>query len=114
MPVALAASFIRIGNFFNQEILGKKTSVFCAVIFGSPMDGSIPFARHPVQIYEAIFYFLVFSILVYLAFKTKILKFPGKLIGIFLVLVFSFRFFVEFLKEKQSFFIENRSFFLMG
>lgn len=55
----LLGGFIRIGNFFNSEILGTESSLPWAVIFSSVDD--VP--RHPVQIYEAIFYFLLFFVL---------------------------------------------------
>jgi len=110
VPAALVASLIRIGNFVNQEILGKKTFFFLGVIFGALKED---FPRHPVQLYESLFYFFVFIILFYLSVKKNFFLKKGKLIGIFLVSVFSFRFLIEFLKIKQSFYLEN-SFFLMG
>ncbi len=98
IAVALAGTFIRLGNFFNSEIIGKPTDVPWAVIF-ERVD-TLP--RHPTQIYEATAYFLIF---LFLFFKYKKLgaKTPsGHLFGLFLILVFGFRFFVEFLKENQS------------
>ena len=102
IPTALAGGFIRLGNFMNQEILGTPTSMPWGIVFGHPVDGSLPIARHPVQIYEALFYFAVFFLLWRLSFKPKILLAKGWLIGLFLLLVFSFRFFIEFFKEEQS------------
>jgi len=102
VPTALAAVFIRIGNFFNQEILGTITGVSWAVIFGHPADHSLPAPRHPVQLYEAFFYAVVFLILWRLSFRLKYLMMPGKLFGLFLTLVFGFRFLVEYWKIEQS------------
>lgn len=102
IPTALAACLIRIGNFINQEILGTPTRLPWGVIFGHPSDGSPPFPRHPVQLYEAFFYLLVFILLWRLSFKKSFLFSRGKLIGLFLILVFGFRFFIEFLKIEQS------------
>ncbi len=96
----LAGAFIRVGNFINQEILGKVTSVPWAVVFGHPIDGSAPAPRHPVQLYEAAFYLFIFGVC-YFLYRTKKWQ-DGKLAGLFLVAVFSFRFFIEFLKEEQS------------
>lgn len=48
VPTALAACFIRVGNFFNQEILGTPTDLPWAVVFGHPADHSSPVSRHPV------------------------------------------------------------------
>lgn len=56
VPAALAAVFIRIGNFFNQEVLGTPTDVPWAVLFGHPADRSLAVPRHPAQLYEALFY----------------------------------------------------------
>ena len=58
IPACIAAGMIRIGNFINQEILGTVTNLPWAVTFGHPADGSIPMPRHPVQLYEALFYFV--------------------------------------------------------
>jgi prolipoprotein diacylglyceryl transferase len=102
VPTALAGGLIRVGNFVNQEILGKKTDVPWAVIFGHPADHTLPVPRHPVQLYEAFLYFAVFFLLWHLSFRPKYLLEKGKLIGLFLILVFGFRFFVEYLKLEQS------------
>lgn len=98
IPTGLVGFCIRIGNFINQEILGKETNVPWAVVFGHPIDRSLPAARHPVQLYEAFFYLLVFFLLFFLRKNKR----EGFLAGLFLVLVFVFRFGIEFLKEEQS------------
>ncbi len=69
IPALLAGGFIRIGNFFNQEIIGTVTNVPWAVIFGDPADGSSVAPRHPVQLYEAGGYLLIFVSLYVLYFK---------------------------------------------
>ncbi len=102
VPTALAACCIRIGNFVNQEILGTPTTLPWAVIFGHPADHSFPTPRHPVQLYEALFYLLTFLLLYRLSFKSSFLRAEGKLVGLFLILTFGFRFLVEFLKVEQS------------
>ncbi len=97
----ITAACIRIGNFFNQEILGIPTTLPWGVIFGHPVDGSFPVARHPVQLYEAFYYLVLFGVMWRL--KDHLKKWPaGRLTGLFLVLVFSFRFFIEFFKEEQT------------
>ncbi len=101
LPASLAAFFIRIGNFINQEILGKLTSVPWAVVFGHPSDRSFPAPRHPVQLYEAFFYLAVFISMALLRKRWKRWK-EGRACGVFLLLIFGFRFFVEFFKEEQS------------
>ncbi len=114
VPTALAGSFIRIGNLFNQEILGTVTNLPWGFIFGHPRDGSLPIARHPVQIYESLFYFAVFLILWRLTYRRAFLLGQGKLIGLFLILVFGFRFLVEFLKLEQSELLSLSSSLTMG
>ncbi len=105
VPAAFIGGAIRVGNFFNQELLGRPTNLPWGVAFGHPMDGSLPWVvRHPVQLYEAGFYFLLFVVLSVLVRKTSLLFSSGKLSGIFFVGVFLFRFFIEFFKEKQSIF----------
>ena len=98
IPIALAAAFIRLGNLFNSEILGTPTSVSWALIFDR-ID-SIP--RHPAQLYEAIAYALIAVILLLIYKKRGAHLKPGFLMGLLLVSVFTVRFFVEFIKERQA------------
>ncbi len=114
VPTAFAAGCIRIGNFFNQEILGTPTDLPWGVVFGHPMDRSFPLLRHPVQLYEAFFYFFVFILLWRLSYRPIYLLAKGRLIGIFLILVFGFRFFIEFFKTEQSFLLSKASYLTMG
>ena len=96
--VALGGSFIRLGNLFNSEIIGKPTDVPWAFIFTSVDE--VP--RHPTQLYESMAYLIIFIIL-FLIYKKKGDKLNnGFIFGMFLILVFTFRFFIEFLKENQS------------
>lgn len=98
IPTALFAFFVRLGNFMNSEIVGIPTEVSWAVIFAK-ID-AIP--RHPAQLYESIAYLFIFFILlaVYM-YNNKRVK-NGLLFGLFLILVFSARFIVEFVKVKQA------------
>lgn len=109
---SLVGAFIRVGNFINQEILGKVTNVPWAVVFGHPIDGSLPAPRHPVQLYEAAFYLFIFGVC-YFLYRSK--KWPdGKLAGLGFAAVFSFRFFIEFFKEEQSSWMSAHSLLNMG
>lgn len=102
---AVASAFIRLGNFFNSEIIGLPSDLPWAVIFAK-VD-AIP--RHPAQLYEA---FAYIGICIYLAmtyFKSDKLK-PGLLFGIFLITSFGARFGLEFLKENQEAFEESMRF----
>lgn len=62
---------------------------------------SIPY-RHPAQLYEAICYIFVFIVLYLLYWKTDWKNKPGFLFGLFMVLLFVVRFFVEFYKKSQG------------
>ncbi len=104
LPACIAACCIRIGNFINQEILGTVTSVPWAVVFGHPADGSLPTPRHPVQLYEAFAYLAI-------GFFLLGVKRRG---ATFFMLAFTFRFFVEFIKEKQSVLIGHEAWLTMG
>lgn len=102
IPALLAGSMIRIGNFFNQEILGLPTTLPWAVVFGNPADGSAPVPRHPSQLYEAIFYFAFFIILWNLRIKRPKVFLLGRTSGLFFMGTFGFRFLIEFVKSTQS------------
>lgn len=132
IPVASGAIFVRLGNFFNSEIVGKETTSSFGIKFirdyFSPQDAvnathlansneayqaiatnpqfttllqQVP-AKHPAQLYEAICYVFVFAILFFLYWKTDARNKTGFLFGLFLVLLWTVRFFVEFVKESQG------------
>ncbi len=96
--VAISGFFIRLGNFFNSEIIGAPSDVPWAVVFDR-LD-NIP--RHPSQIYEALAYLSIFLIMIAIYKKKQGQTKDGLLVGLFFVLIFGSRFFVEFLKENQS------------
>ncbi len=95
--LGLTGGFIRLANFMNSEIIGMPTSKPWGVVF--ELVDSVP--RHPAQLYEAVCYFLIFALLLWL-YKTKWRK-PknGIYFGLVLVLVFVVRILVEFFKEDQ-------------
>ena len=99
IPVALGAVFVRLGNFINSEIIGKFTNSDYGVIF-TQLGETQP--RHPAQLYEAFCYIFVFLALFYFYWKTKKSEQQGFLFGLFLVLLWTVRFFVEFVKEAQN------------
>lgn len=114
VPAAFASGMIRIGNFINQEILGTLTTLPWGVVFGHPADHSIPAPRHPVQLYEAIFYFFLCALFARIALRTSLLSSPGKIGGLFLLVTFAFRFFIEFWKEEQSLLLHSEFSLTMG
>lgn len=132
VPVSLGAVFVRLGNFINSEIIGKVTDSPLGVYFiqdyynsyeASKISGiedsqeayaaiisdpkyaevlsKVPL-RHPAQLYEAFSYVFVFLILMYFYWKTNKREQQGFLFGLFLVLLWSVRFFVEYVKEPQN------------
>lgn len=117
LVVPLGGAFVRLGNFFNSEIIGKETSILWAVRF-LRVD-SLP--RHPVQLYESLAYLVGFGLLFFVysnsitivynglsyrqlnmsIFRGRLLLKDGFFIGILFVYVFSCRFLLEFFKEPQ-------------
>ena len=96
MPVAIGGAFVRIGNFFNSEIVGKYTNSSFGVIFENRGE-TLP--RHPVQLYETFGYIILFFVLLKL-YNSSIRNKQGALWGYFLIGLFSIRFLTEFFKEN--------------
>jgi len=109
IPTALGAIFVRVGNFFNSEMIGKPAdeSLPWAIVFKS--FDNIP--RHPGQLYEAFGYVFVFLILWFLYWKTKKSEQTGFLFGLFLVLLMTVRLFVEQFKIEQ---VDGREDWILG
>jgi phosphatidylglycerol:prolipoprotein diacylglycerol transferase len=132
IPVACGGIFVRMGNFFNSEIIGKPTDSALGIKFVrdhynsaqamnitgratpneaydalvsdpayAPAIAQIP-ALHPAQLYEAFCYIFVFAILMYLYWKTDLHQKRGFIFGAFLVMLWTVRFVVEFVKESQG------------
>jgi len=98
VPTAFFGFLVRMGNFMNSEIVGTKTDLPWGIVF-TKVD---LFARHPAQLYEAFAYLVIFFILfaIYKISKAKVKV--GLMFGIFLTLVFSARFAIEYVKVKQA------------
>lgn len=132
IPVASGAIFVRLGNFFNSEIVGHETDSAFGIKFvqdyynkndavlntkiTNPKEAykaisenpdyaflldKVP-ALHPSQLYEAFGYVFVFLILFFMYWKTEARKKEGLLFGMFMVLLWSVRFIVEFVKASQG------------
>mgnify|MGYP000489103705 CR=1 FL=1 len=131
IPVSLGAIFIRLGNFFNSEIVGTETNSSFGIKFlrdqYSPNEAiqitqigdkneayntiannpqfteylSAVTPKHPAQLYEAIGYIILFFLLRYL-YNNKVNRPNGYLFGMFFVVLFSVRFLVEFVKVSQG------------
>ncbi len=111
ITVAFGGVFIRIGNFFNSEIVGKYTGSSFGVVFKNKGE-TLP--RHPVQLYESLGYLIVFILLFLIYKNTQKRNQKGFLIGAFFSLLFSVRFIAEFVKESQGGFGENLGYFSTG
>lgn len=108
--VPLASMCIRFGNLMNSEIVGKVTNVAWGFKFlrnDEDMANLAQFGteipvRHPTQLYEALFYSVLFVLFYWLWKHKRTAVGPGFMFGLFCVLMFSFRFLMEFMKENQS------------
>ena len=115
--VALGGAFIRMGNFFNSEIYGLPTELPWGVMFvrdklyDSATGAILPVVpRHPTQLYEALSYILIFvSLLIFYRKRHDKMR-DGFIFGVFMILLFSARFFIEFVKNDQVAFEAGMSF----
>ena len=98
LPVCLGACFVRLGNFFNSEIVGKYSNTDFGVVF---LNRGETLPRHPAQIYESICYLILFLFL-RKTYKSDKKERQGYLIGSFFVGMFTIRFLIEYLKESQG------------
>jgi len=96
--VALSGFFIRMGNLMNSEIYGMETTVPWGFVF---LRNGETVPKHPTQIYEGLAYLLIFVLLYSIYWKNKGRHIQGVLISLALILIFTARFFIEFLKEDQ-------------
>ncbi|WPQ62676.1 prolipoprotein diacylglyceryl transferase [Chitinophaga sancti] len=101
--IPLCGACIRIGNFFNSEIIGKTSSVQWAIIF----ERVDQMPRHPAQLYEAICYLGLFLIFRFLLLNFHTQRRPGRLSGYFIISLFTIRFLMEFLKANQETFEDH-------
>ena len=114
VPVALVGALIRIGNLFNHEIYGHDTTLPWGFRFIENLHGWMAGADpiftapcHPTQIYEALAYLALFSLLMVMYWKYNCQERKGMIFGVFLTWLFSARFFIEFIKNVQVEFEEG-------
>jgi len=104
--IVIGASFaglIRLGNLFNSEIYGKPTDLPWGFVFLRETNPNLlPLVpRHPTQLYEFLFCMLLF-VVTFMMWKYRRHFFPdGVIAAVFIIGLFTFRFFVEFLKNEQ-------------
>lgn len=128
VAVAFSGMCIRIGNLMNSEIVGKVTTLpwgfrfiqhdiqeqyhgmkhFMTFSENEQMQAiqEIP-ARHPSQLYEALFCVVLLVVFYKLWQSKKYTWHAGFMFGLFTALLFTFRFFIEFTKEVQVDFEES-------
>ena len=94
---ALGGAFIRLANLMNSEIVGMPTNKPWAFVF-EKLDST---PRHPAQLYEALSYFVIFAFMLLLYKKKRMQLKNGVFFGTVLVLIFTARFLIEFIKENQ-------------
>ncbi len=104
--VALAGFLIRMGNLMNSEIYGIQTELPWGFIF--IRNGEV-LPKHPTQIYEALSYLIIFVLLYFIYNKKGTQLKQGLIFGLFLILLFTARFFIEFIKEVQVNFEQGMS-----
>lgn len=144
LPVTIGGVFVRLGNFFNSEIVGNETSNSMGIRFirdkftpnqaiqetgiANANDAYHAIAtqpqfayllesvtpKHPAQLYEAFGYVIVFIILYYMYWKTDARKNLGYIFGVFLILLWLVRFIVEYVKESQGGFESALGMFTTG
>jgi prolipoprotein diacylglyceryltransferase len=82
----------------NSEIYGVETTLPWGFVF---LRNGETAPKHPTQIYEGLTYLCIFFILFRMYWRKKGDVYQWLLISIFLILVFSARFLIEFVKEDQ-------------
>lgn len=108
--VPLASMCIRFGNLMNSEIVGKATDAPWGFKFlknDEDLENLVRYGteipvRHPTQLYEALFYSVLFALFYWLWKHKRDAVGPGFMFGLFCILMFGFRFLMEFMKENQS------------
>lgn len=105
IPIALVGGLIRIGNLMNSEIYGTATTLPWGFMFVRSRQWHEMYlgqACHPTQIYEALCYFALFALLMWMYWKRNAEERPGLLFGVFFIGIFLPRFLIEFIKNDQT------------
>ena len=105
--VGVAGFFIRMGNLANSEIYGHATTLPWGFIFERHGE-TLP--KHPTQIYEGLYYALTYIMLRFVYRKCDNKPKPFLIFGLFLLMVFVFRFCIEFIKNPQEEFEQDMMF----
>lgn len=98
IPTALVAGLIRLGNLMNSEIYGGYTELPWGFVF---LRNGETMAAHPTQIYEALCYFALFGLLMWMYWKRNAEERPWLITGVFFIGIFLPRFLIEYIKDVQ-------------
>ncbi len=104
IAIALVGGLIRLGNLFNSEIFGTATTLPWGFMFVRSREWHMLYegqAVHPTQIYEALCYFALFGLLMWMYWKKNAEERPGLIFGVFMIGIFLPRFLIEFIKNDQ-------------
>ena len=104
IAIALVGGLIRIGNLFNSEIFGTATTLPWGFMFVRSREWHELYegqAVHPTQLYEALCYFALFALLMWMYWKKNAEERPGLILGVFFIGIFLPRFLIEFIKNDQ-------------
>lgn len=104
IPIALVGGLIRLGNLMNSEIYGHETTLPWGFKFVNSREWHELYngvACHPTQIYEALCYFALFGLLMWMYWKKNAEERPGLIFGVFFLGIFIPRFLIEFIKNNQ-------------
>lgn len=103
--IALVGGLIRIGNLMNSEIFGHATTLPWGFMFVRSAEWNQMYygqACHPTQIYEALCYFALFGLLMWMYWRKNAESRPGLIFGTFFIGIFLPRFLIEFIKNDQE------------
>lgn len=98
LVVCFAGACIRLGNFFNSEIIGYNTTLPWGIVFDRTGD---PNPKHPTMLYEALTYLTMGVVMIWLYRKKLDKLYRGELFGIFLTFCFGMRGLLEFTKAPS-------------
>ena len=101
----------RLANFINAELWGRPTDLPWGVVFPGEAAQTCPgiaglCARHPSQLYEAALEGLLLgAVVLWLAYRRGWLRFPGRIMGLFIAGYGMARFLVEFVRQPDAQFV---------
>lgn len=104
IAIAFVGGLIRLGNLFNSEIFGTATDLPWGFMFVRSREWHELYEGqgvHPTQIYEALCYFALFGLLMWMYWKKNAEERPGLILGVFFIGIFLPRFLIEFIKNDQ-------------